>query len=289
MHMQTHLQTLQEDAIPFRDALGLSITAFVLAVTRLCGCFEKGRKWYSFSKGNLSNLHIWTCLLSFAGSGGLLVFSGSKIYQKYQSVYLGLILVNFILLGLYEIEYIRKFSVINKKLEKSCIWALGCIGLLVIAGFIMCFIYAIPAWMWESVLFGSGGISYILVLFGYYCLWQSSKVPAVQRALMALCIPIPFIFISAAFIRANRLVLVAWIFCNVSSVCTLRFQLIPFTRRGISTVAPNSLVLAKYDCIDTALSQQREDDWDIKKKNDASAFVSVVMPLDPASPPAKHR
>jgi hypothetical protein len=102
MHMQTSFQTLQE-VIPFQNALAFSLTVLVLAVTRLYGCFETGSKWYSLKKGNFSNWHIWICILSLAGSGGLLVFSVSKIYEKYQRIYFGLVLVNFSLLVLYEV------------------------------------------------------------------------------------------------------------------------------------------------------------------------------------------
>jgi hypothetical protein len=91
----THVQaSLQEDAIPFGFALGLSLSALVPAGSRLWGCTRVP---------NLSRWHLLICCLSLAGSVSLFAIVVSKVYERHHRPYLALILVNVVFLVLYEV------------------------------------------------------------------------------------------------------------------------------------------------------------------------------------------
>jgi hypothetical protein len=101
MHVRPSRQALQEDAIPFGVALGLSSTIIlVLTVTKIWEYIQmRFGKWY-----------ILICLLHLAGSGVLVGILASNIYERYYGLYLGLILVNSGLSGLYEVYIIGRIG-----------------------------------------------------------------------------------------------------------------------------------------------------------------------------------
>jgi hypothetical protein len=149
MHMRVSPQALQEDAIPFGVALGLSSTIIlVLTVTRIWEYIQmRFGKWY-----------ILICLLHLAGSGGLVGILVSNIYERYYGLYLGLILVNSGLSGLYEVCIVSRMILFSTNicqlwsfrricleckeevLDQICIRLLCIISGLITFGFVLWFV-----------------------------------------------------------------------------------------------------------------------------------------------------
>ncbi|KAH8772430.1 hypothetical protein F5882DRAFT_505901 [Hyaloscypha sp. PMI_1271] len=98
----THMQASLQDAIPFRFALGLSLSALIPAGSRLWGCTRVP---------NLSRWHLLIYCLSLTGSVSLLAIVVSKVYERHHRPYLALILVNIIFLVLY--EFLRSGSLVD--------------------------------------------------------------------------------------------------------------------------------------------------------------------------------
>ncbi|KAH9205176.1 hypothetical protein DL95DRAFT_492337 [Leptodontidium sp. 2 PMI_412] len=239
MYGRAPRHTLQEDAIPFEWALGLSLVTLVSAVTRLLGC----RKLV-----NPSLWHISICCLCLACSGAILGIVASKVYERYCSTYLGLILVASGLLGLYEVESFRPLSASIKKLGRVCIWASGLMALLIAVGFSLCFIKAVPSWVWQTLLYTCSGI-YLVMPIGYRRVISQTDQRNTKRLLAALWIPCPFVLVFLAFFRPNRLVLPAWIFytfsCPINSseevICQRSSSNKDSTQRGIFLGSPPTL------------------------------------------------
>jgi len=91
MYVRASRHTSQEAAIPFKDALGLSLATLALAITRL------------WRRRSMRLWHILICWLSLAFAGGLSGILVSQVHKTYPGAYLAFILLNCSVLGLYEV------------------------------------------------------------------------------------------------------------------------------------------------------------------------------------------
>lgn len=157
----------------------------------------------------------------------------SKAHRRHEGVHLALLLWNSAFLGLFEAEYLLFFfGKLRPRLLKGFYWILVMIWHLIYAGFICIAVqnHHSPS-IWIVLLFAATGAVYILLCVGYTILYSMATTSRVF--LLCLGAPCPFpLVVSACLLGRNaagsisgRLLLSAWVFFALSSLCATRYQL----------------------------------------------------------------
>ncbi|KAH6661873.1 hypothetical protein B0J14DRAFT_312820 [Halenospora varia] len=233
------------DAVPFKAACPLSSGLIILAGIRIYG-------YYQSTQRRPSQLAISSISFALGVSISGVVFS--KAYMRHKGVLLGLLLCSSGVLGLLEVESLLfLFSKLRPQLVRVSFWISAVISLPMAVGFVGSAVQNQDSQsVWVILLFATSGTLYVLLFIGYIILYSHFTGTAL-RLFLFLCLAAPCLLpliIAAPFLGRtssvpSRLVLSAWVFLALSSVCTTRYQL--FRTLGMSKLLERSKMQERLD------------------------------------------